>query len=180
MTLIFIPKLLEYLRRQRNKSGTSVNNIVADNRSSRDDEEQYQRLDRENRDLADKIKEKDFQIQTIIRRIDAAQEQANLAERTALRERRINKRVVRISEPQSDEHDQSDTYQRNNSSANRSVNHHHSLDSGGSTTQLKDGNGTINCNNNNVNNRVSSYIDPLSDSGLGTSKKCSDIDLSHL
>lgn len=79
MILIFIPKVVEYMRRRRRRApgGGSVSHNIQDERSSRDDEEQYNKLERENRELAEKIREKDSQMKAMIARIEEARENAN-------------------------------------------------------------------------------------------------------
>lgn len=88
MILIFIPKVTEYLRRRKKKSqGSTTNdpsvsgnhgfNSILDERSSRDDEEQLNKLERENRELVEKIREKDSQMKAMIARIEEARERAN-------------------------------------------------------------------------------------------------------
>lgn len=77
MVLIFIPKVVEYMRRRRRRGPGSALHSVQDERSSQDDEEQYNRLERENRELAEKIREKDSQMKAMIARIEEAREKAN-------------------------------------------------------------------------------------------------------
>lgn len=85
MVLIFIPKVAEYMRRRKRRSqhassGTASSagsNIIQDERSSRDDEEQLNRLEKENRELAEKIREKDSQMKAMIARIEEAREKAS-------------------------------------------------------------------------------------------------------
>lgn len=81
MILIFIPKVVEYLRRRKRQStgsaGPSGSSIIHDERSSRDDEEQFNKLEKENRELAEKIREKDSQMKAMIARIEEAREKAS-------------------------------------------------------------------------------------------------------
>lgn len=81
MILIFIPKVLEYLRRRRRRAADGAaglsSSIVQDERSSRDDEEQFNKLEKENRELAEKIRDKDSQMKAMIARIEEARENAN-------------------------------------------------------------------------------------------------------
>lgn len=80
MVLIFIPKVVEHLRRQKRRAhGTlsSGSSIIQDEKSSRDDEEQLLKLEKENRELAEKIREKDSQMKAMIARIEEAREKAN-------------------------------------------------------------------------------------------------------
>ena len=75
--LIFTPKVVEYMRRRRRRSPGSVSHNIQDDRPSRDDEEQFNKLERENRELAEKIREKDSQMKAMIARIEEARENAN-------------------------------------------------------------------------------------------------------
>lgn len=86
--LIFIPKVAEYLRRRKKKalgsgscepsgSGNHGTNSVLDEHSSRDDEEQLNRLEKENRELMEKIRERDSQMKAMIARIEEARDWAN-------------------------------------------------------------------------------------------------------
>lgn len=85
MILIFIPKVVEYLRRRKRRAagggasgGSSTgSHMIQDERSSRDDEEQFHKLEKENRELAEKIREKDSQMKAMIARIEEAREKAN-------------------------------------------------------------------------------------------------------
>lgn len=81
MILIFIPKVVEYLRRRKRRAagnaGATGSNIIQDERSSRDDEEQFNKLEKENRELAEKIREKDSQMKAMIARIEEAREKAS-------------------------------------------------------------------------------------------------------
>jgi len=104
MILIFSPKVVEYMRRRKKRRhpegggstaagsggggagsgkggmrghGSASFSHIQDERSSRDDEEQYNKLQKENRDLAQKIREKDSQMKAMIARIEEAREKAN-------------------------------------------------------------------------------------------------------
>lgn len=81
MILIFIPKVVEYMRRRKRRStgaaGPSGSSVIQDERSSRDDEEQFKKLEKENRELAEKIREKDSQMKAMIARIEEAREKAS-------------------------------------------------------------------------------------------------------
>jgi len=81
MILIFIPKVVEHLRRRRRHAagatGGQGSNMIQDERSSRDDEEQLNKLEKEHRELAEKIREKDSQMKAMIARIEEARERAN-------------------------------------------------------------------------------------------------------
>lgn len=79
--LISVTKVVECLRRRRKRAagatGAGGVPIIQDERSSRDDEEQFNRLEKENRELAEKIREKDSQMKAMIARIEEAREKAN-------------------------------------------------------------------------------------------------------
>lgn len=85
MILIFMPKVIEHYRRRRrgrgrgatSSMGGSLNHNIQDERSSRDDEEHLQKLERERNELAEKIREKDSQMKAMIARIEEARENAN-------------------------------------------------------------------------------------------------------
>lgn len=85
MVLIFTPKVVEHLRRRRKRAAAGSgsgsqptgSSVLTDKRSSRDDEEQLNRLERENRELAERIREKDSQMKAMIARIEEARENAN-------------------------------------------------------------------------------------------------------
>lgn len=83
MILIFIPKVVEYLRRRKRRTAAAGStsatgsSVIQDERSSRDDEEQYNKLEKENRELAEKIREKDSQMKAMIARIEEAREKAS-------------------------------------------------------------------------------------------------------
>lgn len=82
--LIFIPKVAEYMRRRKRRrasgaggTGNPPSNSMHDEASSRDDEEQLNKLEKENRELIEKIREKDSQMKAMIARIEEARESAN-------------------------------------------------------------------------------------------------------
>lgn len=83
MILIFIPKVVEHLRRRKRRhqglNASAGSNIIQDEKSSRDDEEQLIKLESENRELAEKIREKDSQMKAMIARIEEAREKANIS-----------------------------------------------------------------------------------------------------
>lgn len=80
MILIFTPKVVECMRRRERRRGPGlIMHNIQDEKSSRDDEEQLNRLERENRELAEKIREKDSQMKAMIARIEEAREKANLS-----------------------------------------------------------------------------------------------------
>lgn len=79
MVLIFIPKVVEHLRRRKRRAHglSGGSSVIQDEKSSRDDEEQLIKLEKENRELAEKIREKDSQMKAMIARIEEAREKAN-------------------------------------------------------------------------------------------------------
>lgn len=76
MALIFIPKIVELVRRSGPNSagagigGSSLNGTFQETMTSREEEEQFQRLTLENDELKEKISEKERQIDDVKKQIE--------------------------------------------------------------------------------------------------------------